>query len=301
MQLIGKRGWGIAGLFLIAVLVVGAQDWKTADTLPGIDLGGLKPAQKATVLKILREENCGCECGMKIAECRFADPSCSYSQGLASVIVDAIRRGKTEKEALAAANASQYAHLKPEQLLDPPVAIPTAGAPSRGPANAAITLVEFSDFQCPYCAAAVPQIQAILKAYPTTVRLFFKEFPLDFHPQAGVAAEAAVAAEKQGKFWPMHDAMYAHPDHLSRPDLIALAKQIGLDTKRFESDLDSTEVKETVVRDTQDGDRAGVEGTPTLFINGQRYNGPLEASVLAPVLDAQLKKPQTVNRVALRR
>jgi protein-disulfide isomerase len=137
----------------------------------------------------------------------------------------------------------------------------------------------------------VPQIQAILKQYPANVRLFFKEFPLDFHPQAGIAAEAAVAAEKQGKFWAMHDAMYAHPDRLSRQDLIALARQIGLDTKRFEADLGSTDVREKVVRDVQDGDRAGVEGTPTLFINGQRYNGPLEASVLAPVLNAQLKKP----------
>jgi protein-disulfide isomerase len=289
MQLLSFRAWKLAGLFLSAAIFISAQDWKTASDLPGIDLGGLSNPQKATVLKILREDDCGCECGRKIAQCRVEDPSCTYSQGLAAVIVDAIRRGKTEREALEAANASQYAHLAPEKLLSDPVQIPVAGAPSLGPANAPITLVEFSDFQCPYCAAAVPQIHAILQAYPAGVRLFFKQFPLDFHPRAALAAEASIAAQKQGKFWPMHDAMYAHPDRLSRADLMALAARLGMDVKKFESDLDSTEVRETVIRDIQDGDRAGVEGTPTLFINGQRYNGPLEASVLEPVLNAELK------------
>lgn len=287
--------WKIAGLFLLAAGATFSQDWQTATALPGVDFSGLTAAQKTTVLKLLREDKCGCECGMMVAECRFADPSCSYSQGLAAVVVDAIRHGKTAKQALAAANASEYAHLIPQKLLDAPVAIPTAGSPSIGPANAPITLVEFSDFQCPYCAAAVPQIKAILKAYPSTVRLFFKEFPLDFHPQAGIAAEAAIAAQKQGKFWAMHDLMYAHPDRLARPDLIADAKQIGLNMKEFESDLDSAAVRHVVMRDIQEGDRAGVEGTPTLFINGQRYNGPLDATVLGPILNEQLKKTHAAN------
>ncbi len=239
-----------------------ATNWKTADVLPFIDFSGLSPAQKTATLKLLRDYDCTCGCNMKVAECRVVDPSCAYSRGLANAIVDAIKHGKSEKDAIAAAKAWQ---LQPPPLLESPVTIPTAGSPWIGPQNAKITLVEFSDFQCPYCAAAVPEIRAILKAYPTQVKLIFKEFPLEIHAQSDLAAAAAVAAHKQGKFWAMHDAMYAHPEDLTRKALMAMAKKSGLDMDRFETDLDSTEVRETVVRDVQDGDRAGVEGTPTIF------------------------------------
>ncbi|MBV8553128.1 MAG: DsbA family protein [Acidobacteriaceae bacterium] len=268
-----------------------AQEWKTAESLPGVDLSNLTAAQKASVLKILRDEGCSCGCNMKLAECRVVDPSCSYSNGLAQAVVDAIRQGKTEADAIAAAHASKWAHVQEPKLLDDPVAIPVAGAPVKGQPNAPITIVEFSDFQCPYCAAAVPQIDALLKAYPTQVKLIYKEFPLEIHSQADLAAAAAVAAHKQGKFWPMYDAMFRNHDDLSRTNILAMANTNGLDMTRFQNDLDSTEVRETVVRDVQDGDRAGVEGTPTIFINGQRYNGPIALSYLKPILDAELKKP----------
>jgi protein-disulfide isomerase len=183
-----------AGLCLLAAFVAFAQDWKTADALPGIDLNGLSAAQKATVLKILREHGCSCGCNMKLAECRVVDPNCSFSKGLASAIIDAVRQGKSETDAIAAADASHWAHVKPTQLLDDPVSIPVAGAPSIGPQTARITLVEFSDFQCPYCIAAAPEIKAILDAYPKDVKLIFKEFPLEIHSNAEFAATAALAA-----------------------------------------------------------------------------------------------------------
>jgi protein-disulfide isomerase len=277
-------------LFALAACLVCAQDWKTAASLPGIDLTGLSPAQKGTVLKILREQDCTCNCGMKMAECRVKDPSCSYSHGMAESIIAAVKEGKSEADALKAASASRWAKVQQPSILDAPVAIPTAGAPVAGPQDAPITLVEFSDFQCPYCAAAVPQINAVLKNYPKQVKLIFKEYPLETHSQAALAAAAAVAAQKQGKFWQMHDAMFANRDNLSRQTIMTLAQQAGLDMKRFASDLNSTEVHETVIRDVQDGDAAGVQGTPTLFINGQRYNGPIELNTIKPLLDAQLQK-----------
>ncbi len=184
------------------------------------------------------------------------------------------------------------------RLLDDPVSIPVAGAPSIGPQNAPITIVEFSDFQCPYCVAAFPEIKSILQAYPTQIKLIFKEFPLEIHSQADLAAAAAIAAQKQGKFWPMHDAMFMHSDDLSRKTILSLAKHNGLNMERFESDIDSTAVRETVVRDVQDGDRAGVEGTPTLFVNGQRYNGQIALVALKPVLDAQLKQGTALKQGA---
>lgn len=288
----------LAAFCLLAACLAFAQDWKTADTLPGVDFSGLSPAQKATALKLLRDRDCSCGCNMKVAECRIADPSCSYSTGLAQTIVDAIKQGKTETQALAAAAASKWAHTQPTRLLEDPVSIPVSGAPYIGPQNAPITLVEFSDFQCPYCVAAFPEIKAILKNYPTQVKLIFKEYPLEIHSQADLAAAAAIAAHKQGKFWAMHDAMFLHHDDLSRKSILVLAKNAGLDMDRFETDIDSTEVRETVVRDVQDGDRAGVEGTPTIFVNGQRYNGAILLAALKPVLDAELKHAAPANQSA---
>lgn len=288
-----------AGLAVLTCGLLFAQDWKTAESLPGVDLSGLTAAQKVTVLKVLREHDCSCGCNMKLAECRVMDPSCSYSTGLAAAVIDAIRHGKSEADAIAAANASNWAHVQAPKLLDDAVKIPTAGAPSLGPEKAPITIVEFSDFQCPYCAAAVPQIKAIMSAYPKQVRLVYKEFPLEIHSQAELAATAAVAAQKQGKFWVMHDAMYANRNNLSRQNILALAKQSGLDMKRFESDMNSTEVRETIIRDLQDGDRAGVQGTPTIFINGQRYNGEIALETLKPILDAELKHTTPASQTAV--
>jgi protein-disulfide isomerase len=274
--------WGaIAFCGLWAVVALSAQD-----------MTGLTAAQKATVEKILNSRDCPCGCSMKVAVCRTVDPSCSYSAGLADVVVSAIRKGKTEAQARAEADASKWAHIQPPKTLEDPVSIPVAGAPETGPADAPLTLVEFSDFQCPYCAAAVPQIRAILGAYPKQVKLVFKQFPLQTHPQADLAAAAAVAAQRQGKFWPMHDALYESQDDLSRKRILVLAQKAGLDMQKFENDLDSTEVREKVVRDVQDGDKAGVEGTPTLFINGQRYNGAINLQILKPLLDAALKTPK---------
>ena len=138
---------------------------------------------------------------------------------------------------------------------------------------------------------ATPQLQAVLKAYPTQVRLFFKQFPLDIHSQAALAAAAAVAAQKQGKFWPMHDALFASHNDLRRPTILALASAIGLDMKRFEADLDSPEVRKAVARDLEDGSNIGVMSTPTIFIDGQHYNGEIKLDTLKPILDAELKHP----------
>jgi protein-disulfide isomerase len=296
MQPLPARALRAAALCLAAALLY-AQDWKSSASLPGVDLSGLAPAQQTAALRLLRGHGCSCGCGMKLAECRVQDPTCHYSRGLASVIVSAIRQGRSEAEALAAAGASQFSHVpgRDTRVLGDPVSIPTAGSPRIGPRNARITLVEFSDFQCPYCRAATPQLQAVLKTYPTQVKLIFKQYPLDRHSQAALAAAAALAAHKQGKFWPLHDALFANRGSLSRQAILALAAGLGLDLKRLESDLDSPEIKQAVARDIEDGDRAGVEGTPTLFINGRRYNGAITLEALKPVLDAELQHPHSVT------
>ena len=273
-----------------AVLLL-AQEWQTVTELAGVDFGGLTSARKTAALKALRAQGCSCGCDMKVAECRVKDPNCSYSRGLASVTVAAIKAGKSEAAAIAESKASKFGSRPAPKLLEDPVPIPTLGAPATGPANARITLVEFSDFQCPYCSKAVIQINATLKAYPNDVRLIFKQYPLeDSHPAAAISAAASLAAHAQGKFWPMHDVMFANRQKLSRQAILAWAKDIGLDMKRFTADLDSESIRKTVLRDQADGDKAGVEGTPTVFLNGQKYNGDLAPDAIKPVIDGELKR-----------
>lgn len=285
------RWIGAVASFVMATAMLLAQTAAT-DPLPGVDLNGLSPAQKATVLKIAAARDCGCACGMKVSECRVKDPGCSYSKNIATVLVTAFRSGKTEAEAIAAANASPYAHppAQDTRILGDPVKIPTDGAPTIGPANAKIKLVEFSDFQCPYCVMAKPQIDALLKAYPGQVNLTFKQFPLDEHSQAALAAVAALAAQRQGKFWPMHDALFAQGGRLSQKVILDIAGKIGLSMMRFDADIRSPELLSAVQKDQQDGIAAGVNGTPTLFVNGKHYNGPIKMEILHVVIDGELNQ-----------
>jgi protein-disulfide isomerase len=287
------RAHRIAGLCLLGAVYLFAQDWKTTDSLPKVDLTGLTATQKAKVLKLLRDDDCSCGCGMKVAECRVKDPGCSYSKGIAEAIVDAIKQGKTESQALALAKATKWGQGPPDHsaTLEPPVAVPTVGAPVRGAAAAPITLVEFSDFQCPFCIAATPQLEALLKAYPGQVKLVFKEFPLDSHSQAALAAAAALAAHKQGKFWGMYDALFAQKGNLSRQRIVDLAGAVGLDVNRFQADLGSPEIKRAVDKDIADGEKINVDSTPTLFVDGQRFNGRVTLASLRPIIEAELKHP----------
>jgi protein-disulfide isomerase len=283
------RRIGVLGLIGVALLL--AQDWKTATTLPAVDLTGMAPAKVATALRLLRDYDCTCGCGMKVAECRVKDPSCAYSKGISAALVGALKSGKKEADALAAARASKFGTAPaPPKLLGDPIAISIAGSPSMGPQDAPVTLVEWSDFQCPYCYKGAAQLNAVLKAFPTQVKLVFREYPLEIHSQAALAAAAAIAAHKQGKFWPLHDAMFAHRQDLSKGSITAMAAQAGLDMKRFQADWPAKETLNVVMRDIQDGDKAGVEGTPTVFINGQHYNGSLELEAMRPVIEAELKK-----------
>jgi protein-disulfide isomerase len=280
----------IAGLLIAAALGL-AQDWKTATDLPGVSWEGLSADQKLAALTAMRAFDCTCGCSMKVAQCRIEDPPCGYSKALAAMALDAAKRGKSEPEILqilAASNLAKAARQRNRILLDP-VEIPIAGAPFRGPAQAKVTIVEFSDFQCPYCVLAVGKLNELLRAYPRDVRLVFKQFPLEIHSTAALAAAAAVSANAQGKFWPLHDKMYADSRHLTRTNILAWAQELGLDQVRFKADLDSASTHATIQRDMNDGLRAGVQGTPTVFVNGKKYQGSLDFDAFRTVVESELK------------
>lgn len=144
-----------------------------------------------------------------------------------------------------------------------------------GPHDASVVLVEYGDFECPYCGRAYPVVKAAQRALGDDIRFAFRNFPLaEAHPHARKAAQAAEAAGAQGKFWEMHDMLFEHQDALESADLVAYAQALELDTVRFERELEAGTYEKRVREDFRSGVRSGVNGTPTFFVNGYRYDGP---------------------------
>jgi len=153
--------------------------------------------------------------------------------------------------------------------LQPVVSLKTAGAPSLGAPDAPVEIVVFDDFECTYCAQAVPLFKQVLETYPGKVKLVFKNFPLGMHKNARAAATAAFAAERQGKFWPLHDLLFENYNKLNPQKIRELAEQLGLDMKRFDQDRNDPALQQMINEDLQEGQKVGVRGTPTVFINGR--------------------------------
>lgn len=147
--------------------------------------------------------------------------------------------------------------------------LPVNNSPVKGGKNAVVTIVEFSDFQCPYCSKLQPTLKEVLKAYPMDVKLVFKDFPLPFHQQAQNAARAAHAAGEQGKYWEMHDMIFENFNMLSEEKFKEFASKIGLDMKKFAADFSSNKYDRQIEEDKHLGESSGVRGTPTLFMNGK--------------------------------
>ena len=163
-------------------------------------------------------------------------------------------------------------------------------APAKGPANAPLVLVVFSDFQCPFCQRVEPTLAELESHYRGKVRIVWKNFPLPFHANAAPAAEAAMAAEAQGKFWPMHDKLFAHNTELDRESLENYAAALGLDLPRFRADLDAERYKARIEADKQEGSDLGVVGTPAVFINGRKIAGAYPFETFQKIADDELAK-----------
>jgi protein-disulfide isomerase len=166
----------------------------------------------------------------------------------------------------------------------------TEGSPFEGPKDAPITLVEFSDFQCPYCSRLAPVVKQVLKKYPKKVKLVFKNYPLTkVHNMAMKAAVAALAAKEQGRFWEYHDKLFENHRTLSDKKLIDIAKELGLDMDKFKHDMNDPKIATLIKRDTNEALSNGVRGVPTLFLNGHRIRS-LNAALIENEIDRELKK-----------
>lgn len=180
---------------------------------------------------------------------------------------------------------------KVRTLLEPyRVEVAPLGA-SLGPDDAPVTVVEFSDFECPYCVRIYPALQELVKRYDGKVRLVYRHFPLGIHDNARKAAEASLCAHEQGRFWEMHNTMFDNYRSLTPPGLKSLAAGIGLDSTAFNACLDSGRFAAQVERDLVDGELLGVSGTPATFVNGRMLSGAVPVEQLAAIIDEELARP----------
>ncbi len=184
-----------------------------------------------------------------------------------------------------------------EQLLEPPRFEVAADGPALGPADAPITIVEFSDFQCPYCERANNVVKQVRARYPDSVRVVYRQFPLEsIHPQARGAAEASLCAADQERFWDYHDKLFANSKQLGSEDLLRYASELELDVARFEQCVEERTHRERVDADVEVGMDLGVSGTPAFFVNGIMLSGAKPIESFSEVIEAELERLDGTER-----
>ena len=250
-------------------------------------------AQIASTLKRLEALRAHCtelvdklcqDLGPKTATCamvreRSADIPGSQCQHMLAKYAEVLQ----ELQAMEAANKPLAPELVARQS--------AAGGPAFGSVDAKVTVVEYADFECPYCSNAAKVLAQLKKKYGDTVRVVFRHYPLPFHPNAMLAAQASMAAHAQGRFWDYHDTLFAHQKALTRSDLERYAEELGLDMKRFKHALNEGTYEAAVKADMALAEAVGVQGTPSLFVGPNRVQNAGDFEALAAMIDTALATP----------
>ncbi len=268
--------------FLVAAFALPfVRSAAAANDLP-VDLSELRDDEKVSFHNLVSKIPSACGKAHSLEVSIKTDPRCRRSVFAARYLARLLRAHLLESE-VEEEYDKRFGPVKKEtfELKD---------APLRGEPNAPVTVVEFSDFQCPHCKHLQPVLEEILKNYHGQVKLYFKNYPIPrAHPYAELAAAAALAAGKQGKFWPFHDRLFGgDQEKEAMPDLEKIARDLKLDLKKWKADLDVT--KDQVARDRSEGERVDVSATPTLFIDGRRYHGPIDYDDVKDWIDEELNK-----------
>lgn len=195
---------------------------------------------------------------------------------------------KPIQDAMKAARPQRPPELPLADRIKQAIKVPVDNAPIKGAENAPVTVVIFSDFQCPFCKRVLPTLEQISKEYDGKVRLAFRHNPLPFHPNAMPAAKASMAAKDQGKFWQMHDALFANQQDLSEAGIMKAAKEAGLDLKKFEVDFKSNKYDTVIKEDMEFARNNGATGTPAFFINGVALKGAQPFPAFKQIIEAML-------------
>jgi protein-disulfide isomerase len=234
-------------------------------TVPaGVDVSKLDDFGKKVFFRIANRESSICGQAQSLIQ-SAKDPknSCRRSLNALRYVAKLVSDGFTDSE-VSEALVKRYRPV-------PPRKIDIGDAPMKGSPSAKITLVEFADYECPHCKRFQPVLRQIIDEYRSDVKLYFKHYPLPQHTNARLAAEAAVAAQKQGKFWQFQDKLWDKSDELTPAEIEKAAKDVGLDVAKFRQDMASEAVKAKVQKDRTDGQAAGLQATPTLYIDGREY------------------------------
>jgi protein-disulfide isomerase len=245
-----------------------ATDSRATVELSGVDSSDLTAREKREWSSLVSELLAPCpDQPVSLAQCVKESRACRECTPAAKLLVRLVQRGKTRSQI----ERAHRLRFGPDQVKQ----IALGDSPSKGPPDAPVTIVEWADFECPFCALSEPLFAKLLEKHPRAVRLVFKNYPLSRHEHAERAARAALAAGKQGKFWELHGLMFEATRKevkLSPQTIDSLAKQAGLDPKRFADDLASPEIAEAVARDRKQADALGLEGTPLIYINGRHFD-----------------------------
>lgn len=212
---------------------------------------------------------------VSIAQCVTEKRACDECLPSAQFLLRQVTAGKSRSQV----EGAYRLRFSPESVKT----IELGDSPAKGEPDAPVTVVEWADFQCPFCAMASPLVGALVKRYPGQVRVVFKHLPLPGHEHAEKAARAATAAGKQGKFWEMHDLLFAKQSEISEKGIEGFAKELGLDMKQFDADWRSEAVADAVASDRKQAEKLALRGTPTIFLNGRQFN--LEQFELSEELD----------------
>jgi protein-disulfide isomerase len=242
---------------------------------PGVDLSRLGETALASFFTMLNTEQSACDKPHSLATSLRDDPACRNSRHVAQFIADRLASGATPSDIKLDIDLVVQA-LTPRE-------IPTEGRPVYGNERAPVTVVVFADFECPHCKMEAPILRKAIQQYRGQAKLVFMHFPLRMHARAEVAAAAAEAAHKQGKFWEMHDLIFDHQSQLEDEDLERYASQIqGLDLAQWREDFHSEAAELAVAKDKAFGEALDIQGTPAVFIDGRQvtpllWDGNLEA------------------------
>jgi protein-disulfide isomerase len=230
--------------------------------LPGVDTSQFTPRERHELSEYLRELPAPCkDVAVPVAQCILEHRACDSCLPAAQVVAKAVREGMARE---------QVAELYKQRFdTSSSHGIPVDGSPSRGPEGARVVVVEFADFECPFCQRIAPELDSIWDKRKDKVRFVYKFMPLAMHPHGEPAARAAIAAQAQGKFWEMHHLLFANGQHLEQSDLEGYAKTLGLDLDRFRADMESPATKARLDADRKLADDLHVRGTPTIFIDGR--------------------------------
>jgi protein-disulfide isomerase len=234
--------------------------------LPGVDTSALTPREQSKWQEYVTELLAPCpDQPVNVAQCVTESRACAACLPAAKFLVERVRRGDARPQA----EAAYRARFLPEAVKQ----VDVEGSPAKGAERAVVTVVEWADFECPFCAVAAPLLAALVDKHPEQVRVVFKHYPLAAHQHAENAARAGVAAHQQGKFWELSGALFAaQKEGLDEDKVLELARGAGLEMKNFQAALGSEATADSVSRDRKQADELGLEGTPMIYINGRYFN-----------------------------